>query len=644
MLERLTATHAPLLMAIGVCVFVGLQEAWRSRVVREDPLHRWIAVIAGVSTGLLVGRLAQRTTADPVVAEWGIRLQVASAIQLIPVGLLAAREIGGESHGWRHYLAVATFSTASVLLTLIPGPVLGAGAFMRGDALGSTYYELPVGWALPLLPLPALVVGGYTAWLMRRAIEVHEVRRGAWLALTFLSLVVAINDVMLALGVISSIQLYEYGMLLFAVIASYMLTRRTNELQLGLVEAMGRRTEELQSLEAHVHLTDRMASLGTLAAGAAHEINNPLAYARLSLGELKERLSESGAARDPALFDLVTEVDDACARIGALVNDLSALSSRPREAVGPVDLQALLERVVQITRHEVRHRARLVRDFSEVPLVAADEARLSQVFINLVINAAQAIDVGDAESNEIRLVTRTDSSGRAVVEVGDTGPGIDPAHVAQLFDPFFTTKDVGVGTGLGLSICHGIVSGLGGEIHVVRGDERGAVFRVALPAAPASSAAPSSASASPEAEAPQAPVSEPTGPARILVVDDDVKVARAIGRALRAHDVTVVNSGREALARVSMESFDVLFCDLMMPDVSGMEMYETLRSRDPALTERMVFVTGGAFSERARVFLSQTSLPWHQKPVDASELRESVTSVLSALGHSAESGAEPPQG
>jgi signal transduction histidine kinase len=133
--------------------------------------------------------------------------------------------------------------------------------------------------------------------------------------------------------------------------------------------------------------------------------------------------------------------------------------------------------------NEVRHRAQLVKDYGPVPLVNADEGQLAQVFVNLLVNAAQAIPEGHAETNQICVATGTDESGRAILSFRDTGAGISPELLGRIFDPFFTTKPVGVGTGLGLSICHGIVTALGGEITVESQPGKGTIVRITLPPA-----------------------------------------------------------------------------------------------------------------------------------------------------------------
>ncbi len=247
-------------------------------------------------------------------------------------------------------------------------------------------------------------------------------------------------------------------------------------------------------------------------------------------------------------------------------------------------------------------------------------ARLGQVVLNLLINAAQAIPEGHLAEHEIRLVTRTDASGRAVLEVRDTGVGI-PADIAdRIFDPFFTTKPTGVGTGLGLSICRSIVLALGGEIRAESRPGAGTTLRVSLPAAPAAAG---------EVE-PSPPPASTCRRGRVLVVDDEPAVAAAIKRVLASqHEVTVRGSGEEALEAIARgERFDAIVCDLMMPRMTGMDLHASLARLAPEQASRIVVLTGGAFTDRAREFLEHVPLPRCEKPFDVQGLRDLVRKVV----------------
>ncbi|HEU4383665.1 MAG TPA: PAS domain S-box protein [Anaeromyxobacteraceae bacterium] len=382
---------------------------------------------------------------------------------------------------------------------------------------------------------------------------------------------------------------------------------------------------EKRRLHAQLIQSDRMASMGTLAAGVAHEINNPLAYVVANLGWVAQALGGAGPGGAVPPEDLVEmrealeEARGGAERVRAIVRDLKTFSRGDEPARGPTDVRRVLESALNLARNEIRHRARMIKDFGEVPAVEASEHRLGQVFLNLLINAAQAIPEGRADKNQVRAVTRTDDRGRAVVEIHDTGTGIPPEHLASIFEPFFTTKPPGVGTGLGLAICHGIVTGLGGEIRVTSRPGHGSVFQVILPPA----------RGQPDAPAARA-VAPPVSRARILVVDDEPLVGRAVQRILGArHEVVVESSGRAALARVERgETFDLLLCDLMMPELTGQDLLEALERTAPDLAGRVAFLTGGAFTPAAREFLERTARPRLDKPFEAQALERLVAGEL----------------
>jgi signal transduction histidine kinase len=231
--------------------------------------------------------------------------------------------------------------------------------------------------------------------------------------------------------------------------------------------------------EARQLLTDRMVSLGTLAAGAAHEINNPLAYTMANIGIVLKSIDDGASVLPPRSVELLRDAKEGCERIRGIVHDLSTFSRGGSEVVEPVDVEGVLELSIRMAEHMTLPRARLVRDYTEVGPVRANRTQLGQVFLNLLINAAQAIEEGDPEANEIRVSTR-ERDGRVIVTVHDTGIGIAPAVLSRIFVPFFTTK-AHEGTGLGLSVCHGIVTQLGGAIDVESTPDEGSTFRVLLP-------------------------------------------------------------------------------------------------------------------------------------------------------------------
>lgn len=253
------------------------------------------------------------------------------------------------------------------------------------------------------------------------------------------------------------------------------------------VVSIARDITERKQVQEKLRSTDRMVSLGTLAAGVAHELNNPISFV---LSNLRFAVDELGEAGTPLPDERAQEIQQALRealeggeRMRDIVKDLRSFSRREDEHFGPVDIHAVLDSCASLARSEIRHRARLVKEYGEIPRVLANESRLGQLFLNLLVNAAQAIPEGDAKGHSVHVTTAHEEEGWVVVSVRDTGVGIPPENLQRLFKPFFTTKPVGVGTGLGLSICHGIVTAMGGRIEVSSEVGKGTTFRVFMPVA-----------------------------------------------------------------------------------------------------------------------------------------------------------------
>lgn len=371
-----------------------------------------------------------------------------------------------------------------------------------------------------------------------------------------------------------------------------------------------RRRQREQLMQA-----ERLASVGSLAAGVAHELNNPLAYVIANLEVVEEDLDEvvpSARLRD--MQDAVREAREGAERARRIVRDLRTFSRVDDERHVPIDVHRLLDVSVSMAMNEIRHRAHLVRAYGDVPLVEGDESRLTQVFVNLLVNAAHAIPEGAIDGQEVRIVTDTDPRGWCRVRVIDTGSGIADEQRSRIFDPFFTTKPVGKGTGLGLSLSHSILESHGGTIDADNRPEGGAVFTVSLPAA----AVPSE---------PEPSVGEAEG--RVLVIDDDAMIGRALQRVLgRVHEVVVCSNGADALARLEDEEFDVILCDLMMPTMPGWVVFEKIRERDAQLAARVIFLTGGALGPTGEAFLESVPNLCLGKPFDVRQLRSVIDAEI----------------
>lgn len=402
----------------------------------------------------------------------------------------------------------------------------------------------------------------------------------------------------------------------------------------------------------HLEMTrmemDRLIAMGTLAAGVVHEVNNPLSYVMANLEFVAEELPgvadacrachaglrpdvglPQGAAVVPArvdeLMELLTEAREGTVRIRDVVRDVKAFSRTGAEGDALLDVRQVLESSINMVYNQIRHRARLEKGYHNVPLVAANESRLAQVFVNLLVNAAQAIPEGAADVNVIRVRTWTEAE-RVVVEVEDTGRGISEELLARLFDPFFTTKSAGQGTGLGLAICKKIVEFYGGEISVESQVGRGARFRVALPAAGTDQLT---------EPAPVAAGATTSRRARILVVDDEPTIVRVLQRLLSAdHDVVGYTTAREALDLLAAgQRFDIIFCDLMMPEMTGMDLHARILEVAPEQADAMIFLTGGIFTARAQEFIRAVPNKCLDKPFEVSGVRAVVRERLGQPTH-----------
>jgi signal transduction histidine kinase/ActR/RegA family two-component response regulator len=378
-----------------------------------------------------------------------------------------------------------------------------------------------------------------------------------------------------------------------------------------------RRTiSSVTNLQGQLARSEHMASLGLMAAGVAHEINNPLSYILSNLSFAAERAidQESRLALREAL--------EGAGRVRDIVRDLKTLSRmESEEDLKPVDVRNAVDAALKLGFDDVRHRARVQRHFSEVPRVLGNETRLVQVMLNLVTNAAQSIAPGSPDDNQITVEVKLAEGGSEVeIVVTDTGAGISEDHLPKVFEPFFTTKPAGEGTGLGLSICHRLIYAMGGRIQVTSEEGRGSRFSVFLGVAPNRI----------EAEAPHSEPSPGMGRRlRLLIVDDEVLVARAVRRVFdKEFRVEIALDGQSALDKLRNTDFDVVLCDVMMPGITGLDVYRQVRSENEVLARRFVFATGGLFSQELSDNVKRLSNMIVEKPFDPAELRRVILAAV----------------
>jgi len=380
---------------------------------------------------------------------------------------------------------------------------------------------------------------------------------------------------------------------------------------------------ERRRMQQQLLLADRLSSVGMLAAGVAHEINNPLAYVLGNVEFALGRLQVSRLAEENELAEITQALEHAregSERIRHITRDLKVFCrSSSDEQRSPVNVCKVMESSMRMAWNEIRHRARLVTSFERVPNVDASQSRLGQVFLNLLVNAAQALPEERVDRNQIEVAIRADA-GKVVIEVRDNGCGMTPEQQKRAFEPFFTTKEQGVGSGIGLSICASIVSELGGELDVESQVGVSTTFRVVLPAHD------SVALSMPP------PKVEPTElqRGRILVVDDEPALCAVVRRLLRhEHEVVSCVGGSAALELLARDPlFDVVICDIMMPDVSGIEFFGALQNLEPELAQRTLFMTGGAVNTRAQQFLRSVPNPVLEKPFETRALHGAIAQIL----------------
>jgi len=369
---------------------------------------------------------------------------------------------------------------------------------------------------------------------------------------------------------------------------------------------------QLKELESQIAAAAGTTAVGSLATGLAHEINNPLAVVLANVEEAGRIVAEL-PGKTAELDDLRTMLEEALAasqRVQFIVRDLRAFAAA-EDRRGRVDLNALVESCCNIAFAEIRHRARLVKQLNASVPVLGNEGKLAQVVMNLLVNAAHAMPEGDVEGNAIVVATGQQGRGLVSLEIRDTGSGIPSENRARVFEPFFTTKPRR--PGMGLTMARAIVKKHGGEIEILPNVGRGTTVRVLLPTL--------------ESEPGERP--QDAAARRVLVVDDDPLVLRSLTRVLaRDFEVSSARNGREALDLVRAGgTFDALLCDLMMPELSGIELHGLLEQDDPELAKRTIFLTGGAFSGRAQSFLDAVGQPHLEKPVDVKTVRELLMRV-----------------
>jgi nitrogen-specific signal transduction histidine kinase/ActR/RegA family two-component response regulator len=376
-----------------------------------------------------------------------------------------------------------------------------------------------------------------------------------------------------------------------------------------------------QQLQDALRQHTKLAAMSSLVASMAHELNNLLVAVVIQADLLHEQLDSSPLAEQTQVLTRTTE------RCIHLVRTLLRLVHPTPPQRTAVALNMVVQEALLLVDYALQANGIIVHQHlaDTIPLLWADPHQILQVVLNLLTNAHQALRE-TAGSRQLTLITRRHAARpRGVLEVTDTGPGIPFELQSQIFAPFFTTKPLGVGTGLGLPLCQEIIAAHGGTLTVESTPGHGAIFRVELPLE----------SDPPVIPTPMDPAALPAISAKtLLVIDDDARAVRALRHLLHCdgHTVETAANGRLALAKLHLYDYDLMLCDLHMPDLDGPGFYRELERRAPHLCPRVLFLTGDTLAPDVMSFLQEVAAPSLMKPFNATELRHAIRRAVQAAG------------
>jgi two-component system NtrC family sensor kinase len=382
------------------------------------------------------------------------------------------------------------------------------------------------------------------------------------------------------------------------------------------ITEMKRAEDEIARQREALHQADKISALGSLLAGVAHELNNPLSIVVGRAAMLED------ADLDPKVEAAVASIRTAAERCAKIVKTFLAMARQQAPTRRPVRIDRIVAAALDLLGYGLESGGiRVTADVpADLPPTMADPDQLTQVLTNLVTNAQQAM-IGWSGRRELAIVAEHDRRHNQLrITVSDSGPGIPEELRSRIFDPFFTTKPAGGGTGIGLAVCRGIVEAHEGTISVVVAPGGGALFVITLPVV-------GTLGATPRSELP----ADHAGPAgRVLIVDDEEDIRHMLAEILAddGHVVEQASNGREALERLSESRFDLVISDLIMPQLDGPGLYEELCRRDLAMASHLLFITGDTLSASARAFLQRVHRPAIEKPFVPADVRRAVRAAL----------------
>jgi signal transduction histidine kinase/CheY-like chemotaxis protein len=586
--------------------------------------QRWFPAVALTAALAALGTVSLGTGLPDAGLRWAFAGQVALLVLHVAAWIRHAGAALGQPRSRRDRVLAAALSAAGLGM-LVPGlGFTGAMVHRVAPRFGFHYAEPVVTpyaaalYAAGLLALAWTFLRFAAAW--RRGVARARAPGAGLAAILLLSL----HDAAVVAGIGGGVYLLDFGHLLAVGAVGYSLAGRFGrearalaEMRENLSRLVEERTRELAQAHEELHRVEKLGAIGRLAAGVAHEVNNPAAAVAANLTYFAEQLR---AGRVPEDADsLLEESRQSVDRIVGIVRqllDAGRLAAARDVVLVPVSVAGAARAAARLAEARCGSGVAFAVEVPADLWVLAQERPLVQVLTNLAVNGAQAVPAERRDG--LVVLSAREREGRVLVQVRDNGTGMSPETLRQVFEPFYTTKPVGRGTGLGLPVSRGIALGLGGQLRLESQPGEGTTAVVDLPAA-------AHGAQSPE------PAPPPLPGGRVLAVDDEADVLAGLGRLLRAHfEVRLAGGVEEALAAARAERFDLVLCDVVMPEGGGLRFHERLRDEAPALAARTIFVTAGAVDEGTRRRLAEHLQPVLEKPIDLAALGRAVRALGAA--------------